>query len=657
MNLWRLWPFPWGRGAKGALAKRPRVAASAGAERAYDVLVFPVVDWRYRFQRPQQLSREFARRGHRVFYFSTTPAPAICACETEPELVEPNIYVLPLPGTEDPPDIYRDLPTEAQLAVMEAALRRLRERFDIGATLAIVNYPFWGPLARRLTNSVVLYDCMDDYTTFRNAGPPARELEAAIVRDADLVVCSSRHLQARFESLGRESILVRNAVNPADFEAPPASLAIPRAGPVAGCHGAIGSWTDLELIAHAARALPDVRFVLVGGSEGVDLGSLAALPNVALVGEVPYERLPAYIHSFDVGLLPYRVCDYARASDPLKVWEYLSAGKPVVAVRFPEIERLDGLVTLTGTPEEFVHGIQAALAGDSPAQALARRQYARQNTWSHRCEEIRSTVAPLFPLVSVIVLSCDQRQFTQTTLTGLERFSHYPNLELVLVDNGSTDGTAEWLEAWAAGRPNVRVVLNSTNLGFSAGNNAGARVALGEYLAFLNNDVFVTDGWVGDLLAHFRANPKLGLLGPVTNRSGNESVVYIGDYLDMEQMAALARRYTRAHRGERTALRVMHFFCVMIPRRVWEEVGELDEGYGIGFFEDDDYTMRVLQAGYEVACAEDVFIHHHHSASFGALPQSVYDELFERNRRYFESKWDPWVPPKFRPEVQARYGG
>ena len=641
----RLWPT-WGG----------RRRLPAGAAPAFDVFVFPVVDWDYRFQRPQHLSREFARRGHRVFYFSTTPAVAMCLCRAEPRLVEPNIHLLDLPAGEDPPDIYRDLPTELQLSVMESAIGRLREKFALGATLSIVDYPFWAPLARRLRNNIVLYDCMDDYSTFRNAGRPVRELEPQLVREADLVVCSSAHLQGRLRALGRESALVRNAADPGHFANPPAALAIPPGRPVVGCHGAFGSWTDLELLAFAARSLPEMRFVLVGGTEGVALDSLAVLPNVTLTGEVPYERLPEYLHAFDVGVLPYRICDYALASDPMKVWEYLSVGKPVVAVRFPEIERLAGLLTLTRTPQEFVDGIRAALAGDSPQKAVARLEFARANTWSHRCDEMAVAVAPSFPRVSAIVLCHNQWKFTQATLLSLERFSRYANLEILLVDNGSTDGTPRFLRKWAEGRPNAKVVLNGTNLGFSAGNNAGARAATGDYLVFLNNDVYVTEGWVGGLLAHFRANPRLGLLGPVTNRSGNESVVDIGEYSNMEEMAVLARRYARANRGRRTPLRVMHFFCTMVPRRVWEQVGELDEAFGLGLFEDDDYTMRVLGAGYAVACADDVFVHHHHSASFGALPKHVYDELFARNQRYFESKWGPWVPPRFRPEVQARVG-
>jgi cellulose synthase/poly-beta-1,6-N-acetylglucosamine synthase-like glycosyltransferase len=146
-----------------------------------------------------------------------------------------------------------------------------------------------------------------------------------------------------------------------------------------------------------------------------------------------------------------------------------------------------------------------------------------------------------------------------------------------VVNNGSTDGTERFLARWSSTRPWTRVVTNRNNLGFAAGNNCGARTATGEYLIFLNNDTFVTDGWVGDLLAHFRRHPKLGLLGPITNRSGNESVIRI-QYSNMEQMAVGARSYTAGHRQELTQPHVLHWFCVMTPRVVWEQVGELDEG-------------------------------------------------------------------------------
>ena len=620
----------------------------------YDILVFPIVDWEYLFQRPQHLSLHFGRRGHRVFYFATELVPDLYLPDLQPKYVADNVFVFSLPGSDNPPNIYLDLPNDGQLAAMEVGISQLRDKFKFQTTLSIVDYPFWTPLVKRLQNNVILYDCMDDYASFEISGPPAAELEPVILKEADLVVCSSLHLQQKARQQGRESVLIRNAADISHFERLPAKLAIESGRQTVGYHGQIGEWTDIDLLADAARAMPDKRFVFVGPVRGADVTELELLPNVTMVGEVSYEQLPAYVHSFDVCLLPYRICDYALASDPVKLWEYLAAGKPVVAARYPEIERLAGVITLTENRDDFIAGIRRAL-GEDALTAEKRREFARQNTWAHRCDEMLGAVSRLFPKISLIILCHNQLRFTRVTLDSVERFTAYPNIELVLVDNGSTDGTSEFLTEWASHREFVKVVLNHENLGFSAGNNRGARAASSDYLVIMNNDVFVTRGWLGDLLPHFRTDPKLGMLCPVTNASGNLSVIDI-NYQDMEEMAVKARQYVRNHRGQRTSLDVMHLFCAMIPRPVWDEVGELDEGYGIGLFEDNDYTMRVRAAGYTVACAEDVFVHHHHSASFGALPPGEYERLFAKNRKYYESKWGPWKAPVSRKELRAKSG-
>ena len=648
------------------LLRRRRVGARQGPKKAcdkilaqgfpYDVLVFPVVDWHDRFQRPQHLSTELAKLGARVFYFCNRFVPSLCIYKPAITEVAPNIYWTMLPGSIHPPDIYNDIPSDLQEAAIVEGIQRVRDSYKIGAAVSIVDYPFWAPIVRQLPNTVVVYDCMDAYASFANAGPPARELEQDVIASADIVVCSSEHLRNNMRRYGRESILVRNAVTVSHFEKRPELPAFERRRPTAGYWGATAEWTDIELLIHAARQLPDIDFVLIGEVMRIDVSELAALPNVRMIGEVTYPQLPAYLHGFDVCLLPYRMCEYALASDPMKVWEYMSAGKPVVAVRFPEIERLHELVTLTSTRAEFAEGIRRCIAENDPALRERRITCARENSWESRAAQLHAAVHSYFPKVSIIVLAYNQRSFTEACLNSIERFTRYANMEAVVVNNGSTDDTAKFLARWGSKRPWVRVIANNSNVGFAAGNNCGARAATGEYLIFLNNDTFVTEGWVGDLLAHFRRHPKLGLLGPVTNRSGNESVIPI-EYDNMEEMAVHSRSYTASHRWELTKPHVLHWFCVMTPRIVWEQVGELDEAFGIGMFEDDDYTYRVRAAGYEVACAEDVFVHHHHSASFGEFTTAVYDELFAKNRRYFESKWGQRRAPVFRKEMQAKCPG
>ena len=119
-----------------------------------------------------------------------------------------------------------------------------------------------------------------------------------------------------------------------------------------------------------------------------------------------------------------------------------------------------------------------------------------------------------------------------------------------------------------------------------------------------------------------------------------------------QEQAAL----TGAAAGRKFEIDVLAFFCVAMPAEVVRTVGELDENFGTGFFEDDDYCRRVRASGRRLVCAEDVFVHHELSASFARVDASARRELFERNRAYFESKWGPWKQHTYRTDGKGRAG-
>ena len=196
----------------------------------------------------------------------------------------------------------------------------------------------------------------------------------------------------------------------------------------------------------------------------------------------------------------------------------------------------------------------------------------------------------------------------------------------------------------AAGR---RVILNRENLGFAAGNNVGLAAATGDYLVLLNNDTYVTPNWIRTLVNHLRRNPGIGIIGPVTNNIGNEARIEI-HYGGMDEMKSAAAAHTRRHAGELLPMRTVAFFCVAMPRSTYEAVGPLDPAFGVGFFEDDDYCRRIEAAGLGIACAEDVFVHHHLSASFDRLQAEKRQELFLRNKAIYEAKWGEWTPHAYR---------
>ncbi|MEM9175222.1 MAG: glycosyltransferase, partial [Myxococcota bacterium] len=613
-----------------------------GGPRRADVFVFSVIDWHFRHQRPQHLALELAAQGHRVFYVATTFEHDVDDYHPTPEFVAPGVAVLRLPCPLPHPVIYRDAPDKEHVAQLLKGLEAIRERFAVPTAISIVNHPFWAPIVRQLPASRVVYDCMDHHAGFANTSDAVMEGEAALLRDADLVVVTAKLLEERAAPVARNMVRIPNA---GEFDHFGTAAGIPTARerggrPVVGYFGAIAEWFDMELVAAAAEAMPEADFVLIGSTIGANLAPTEGVPNIEFVGEIPYLELPDRLARFDVCLIPFQVNELTLSTNPVKVFEYLAAGKPVVSVRLPEVEPMEDVVELASTHDEFIEKVRAALEPVSPDVIEARRAFARDNTWAKRGALLAERIGALTPRVSVVVLTYNQLEFTQACLHSLESFTDYPDWELIIVDNASADGTPEFLEAFARERAHVTVILNDENRGFAGGNNVGAEAATGDVLVFLNNDTFVTRGWLPDLVAHLTEDPEIGLVGPVTNNIGNEARLDV-HYEDMDQMAHLAAERALTHRHQRFEFRAAAFFCVAVPAALWREIGGLDEGFELGFFEDDDYANRVRQAGYRVMCAEDTFVHHHLSASFNALGAERKQELFLKNQAYYESKWGP----------------
>lgn len=620
------------------------------AER-YDILWLPVIDWNYRIQRPQHLARQLALGGSRVFYISITFDDEQSAGEfrivesPHPGVFEVRLRVRSGPGS----NIYAGLSAPV-IDDVHLALDTLVAAMAIRSPVVIVDHPSWHPVAFGIAGGTVVYDCLDLATGFSDAAESVPAAERALIDGADAVVVASAPL-ARHLAPTREAALVRNAAD-VDFFAAAYSERPAGDRPVVGYFGAIADWFDIACIEHCAAARPDWEFRLIGRTDGCDISRAERLANVRFLGERPYGELPGHLRGFDVAVIPFAMTELIRCTNPVKLYEYMAAGKPVVSAPLPEVIEATDLAYIAGDPAIFEQRIAQALAEDCDELRQRRRAWAQQHTWAARATGLAETIDACLPLVSVVVLTFNNWELSEQCLLSLRRLSDYPKLEIIVVDNASTDQTRQRLREIAEQDRRLKLLLNDRNLGFAGGNNVGLAAATGEYVILLNNDTVVTRGWVRDLIRPMQRDPQVGLVGPLTNRIGNEQRVVIA-YDDLDNMALAARRQVRRRLRRRLPSQVVAFFCVAMRRAMVADLGLLDEAYGLGFFEDDDYCMKAAKAGWKVVIADDVFVHHHHSAAFGALGEAAAAQM-ARNRRLFESRWGPWQPHSYRDEPGFR---
>lgn len=187
---------------------------------------------------------------------------------------------------------------------------------------------------------------------------------------------------------------------------------------------------------------------------------------------------------------------------------------------------------------------------------------------------------------------------------------------------------------------------NNQNAGYSAANNLGILHGLKNkdiysHICLLNNDTIVTDFWLDRLISR---DDGQCLVGPVTNSVGNEQRIIVDYQIQPESSQVFAcvndfsNRWYDSHKNQVEPSRMLAFFCVLGSTKIFEEVGILDENFGIGMFEDDDFCQRTLQQGKKLIIARDTFLHHWGSASFSKLKIEQYYKTFDKNQKYWEQK-------------------
>jgi len=260
----------------------------------------------------------------------------------------------------------------------------------------IITNPIDYALLTKNTKSLIVYDCIDKMDTFiknKKLKVIINCLEEKLTKEATFVTCVSKALQQFLSQYKQDVFLIKNGVNLElyqnikfkDFGLDPQIKKI-------GFIGAIGDWVDVNLINEAAKKLQNIQFYWIGPLITNNANDLVKNKNTSYLGVYPAADIPALIQNLDICLLPFKLSNTAKYANPVKVYEYLALGKPVLARYYPELkEEFGDLIYYYQNKQEFIELAHKILSKqESPDLIEERKQFARNNSWQMRVQQFNN---------------------------------------------------------------------------------------------------------------------------------------------------------------------------------------------------------------------------------------------------------------------------
>ena len=248
-----------------------------------------------------------------------------------------------------------------------------------------------------IPHSALVYDCVDRHSAYGGLMNPAvvDQMELDLAGKADMVFATAQGLCDRLRAANPKARFIPNGANYELFAKASEPCPMPEdlvdlTGPVLGFVGALQECIGYGFVEAAAKARPDWNFVFIGRENpGVDLSALRALPNTRFLGLKPHDQLPGYLAHFDVCLNLFAQSDLSKDVSPLKFYEYLATGKPIVSTPQPDqVLQFAPVIHIAHTAEEFISCCAAALEDRDPNRTAARMEEGRRSSWDARVAQM-----------------------------------------------------------------------------------------------------------------------------------------------------------------------------------------------------------------------------------------------------------------------------
>jgi GT2 family glycosyltransferase len=497
--------------------------------------------------------------------------------------------------------------------------------------------PYHSELVGKFDEKLSCYHNYDEFSDFiynTHIKEILRNYDNELSKGVDIVFATSHSQASRRKKLNPNTFFVPNGV---DFElfnralqdpSPPPADIVNLPHPMIGFVGWMGYLIDIELLIQISKAFRDHSLVLIGPNDlpkGRMKQELESLPNVFILGKKEPQELPDYLRWIDVAIMPYLNAGHIHSAYPLKLHEYLAAGRAVVAIEMTELLPYQDVIRLAKDRDTFIQQIQASLNDYSPNIVQARVEIAKQNTWDERVERMYQAMDRTLtksrqtegeshssafheerisraqhlanPLVSIVIVTWNRKADVLETIRSVHEQS-YRNIEVVVVDNASTDGTVEALKQM---HPEVKVIPLEQNLGASAGRNPGISAAQGEIIFLLDSDASLGSDTIRNAVQKFQSRPDVGVIACKVVNASTKEIDRRGGWIFSEKDKVDQDR-------EFLSFSFSECGCA-IRKEVFSDAGLFWEALFIDG-EGEELGLRIWDAGYAILYSPESVIYH-----------------------------------------------
>lgn len=496
----------------------------------------------------------------------------------------------------------------------------------------------WLKLANE-TGAKTVYELIDPWEISLGEGWYDAQVEETFIHAAFKVSATSKVLYQKLISAGRSDAVY--SPNAADERFFPIYSELPRPADfpqkykknIVYFGSMYGCWFNWEFLKEAAIRNSDTGFLMIGDPP---VKHLPLPDNVLFLGIRENDELATYLRVANAAIIPFIPSKLVDAVSPVKAFEYIFTGTPVITTRMPEISEYPG-VYQAETAKEFASLCELKEIAAAP---LSQRElFLSKNSWASRCDQIVEQ-SPLKSTYSIIILIHNNKRVIERCLTTLlYHLAGLDKVEVIVVDNASEDGGGAFVEEIFGKQ--VMLLKNPIN-GCSAGRNLGASKASNEILVFFDSDQWFTSiGWLYEYDFIHSLHPEIGAMA--WNAGWFSSDDLHGPIVD-----SVAERGTDVLQYQKYGFRTdIHYLATsgfFIKKSLFVEIGGLDEQYDPTIFEDTDLSMKILHHGEKIAYRNfSGIMHQAHQTTRANAGGSEYAKLWKRNRQIFMGKWGAYI--------------